>query len=144
MGKKICSNPGKKMSPSKEDYLKAIYQLSEKTRLVRSIDLAVYLGVSKPSVNSAVTALQEEGFVVKPLHGEICLTEEGQRQGQVITAKFHLIKQLLIDCCDVNEQTASEDACKMEHLISDETTFALKSVLNRYEGVPSNNKELKK
>ncbi len=140
MSKNTCSHPGKKISPSKEEYLKAIYQLSEKTRLVRSIDLAVYLGVSKPSVNSAVTALQEEGFVVKPLHGEICLTDKGQKQGQFITAKFHLIKQLLIDCCHVNEQTASEDACKMEHLISDETAFALKNILSRYEESSSNKK----
>lgn len=144
VGKNTCSHPGKKMSPSKEEYLKAIYQLSEKARFVRSIDLAVYLGVSKPSVNSAVTALQEDGFVVKPLHGEICLTDKGQKQGQIITAKFQLIKQLLIHYCDVNEQTASEDACKMEHLISDETAFALKNVLNKCERSFSNNKELKK
>ena len=126
VGKNTCSHPGKKMSPSKEEYLKAIYQLSEKARFVRSIDLAVYLGVSKP------------------LHGEICLTDKGQKQGQIITAKFQLIKQLLIHYCDVNEQTASEDACKMEHLISDETAFALKNVLNKCERSFSNNKELKK
>lgn len=140
MSKNTCSHPGKKISPSKEEYLKAIYQLSEKTRLVRSIDLAAYLGVSKPSVNSAVTALQEEGFVIKPLHGEICLTDKGQKQGQFITDKFELIKQLLIHYCDVNEQTASEDACKMEHLISDETAFALKNILSRYEKSSSNKK----
>jgi len=135
---------GEKNRRAKEEYLKAIYQLSEKTRLVRSIDLAVSLGVSKPSVNSAVTVLQEEGFVVKPLRGEICLTEKGQKQGQFITAKFQLIKQLLIQFCDVNEQTASEDACKMEHLISDETAFALKNMLNRREISSLHNQELKK
>ncbi len=124
---------GKKMSPSKEEYLKAIYRLSEKTKFVRSIDLADYLGVTRPSVHHAVTALQEEGLVVKPLHGEICLTQEGEKQGQIISAKFQLLRQLLIYFCGVNEQTASADACKMEHLISDETTFALKNLLNRVE-----------
>ncbi|MFT4005131.1 MAG: metal-dependent transcriptional regulator [Lacrimispora sp.] len=122
---------GKKLSPSKEDYLKAIYNLSEKKQEVRSIDLAVYLEVSKPSVNNAVTVLQEEGLVVKPLRGEIHLTDEGYKQGQIITAKFQLIKQLLITCCNVNERTASEDACKMEHLISDETAFALKKYFDQ-------------
>jgi Mn-dependent DtxR family transcriptional regulator len=121
----MCYHSEKKLSPSKEDYLKAIYKLSEKSQEVRSIDLAVYLEVSKPSVNKAVTILQEEGLVVKPLGGLIHLTEEGRKQSQGIIAKFELIKQFLINCCNVNELTASEDACKMEHIISDETIFAL-------------------
>ncbi|EXG87905.1 iron (metal) dependent repressor, DtxR family [Clostridium sp. ASBs410] len=119
----------KKLSPSKENYLKAIYKLSETAQAVRSIDLAAYLGVSKPSVNNAVTILQEEGLVIKPLRGEIRLTDEGYNQGKIIISKFQLIKQFLITCCNVNERIASEDACKMEHLISDETTFALKNIL---------------
>lgn len=141
MGKNSCSHPVKKISPSKEEYLKAIYRLSENTHFIRSVDLAAYLGVSKPSVNHAVMALQEEGLVIKPLHGEICLTEEGEKQGQIITAKFQLIKKLLIYCCDVNEQIAMEDACKMEHLISDESAFALRNALNRFESCSSNNQE---
>jgi len=119
----------KKLSPSKENYLKAIYKLSETEQAVRSIDLAVYLGVSKPSVNNAVTILQKEGLVIKPLRGEIYLTDEGYNQGKIIISKFQLIKQFLVTCCNVNERIASEDACKMEHLISDETTFALKNIL---------------
>lgn len=121
----------KKLSPSKEEYLKAIYKLSEKTHSVRSIDLAAYLGFSKPSINNAVAILQEAGLVVKPLGREIRLTDEGRKQGQIIIAKFQLIKQFLIAYCNVNEQTASEDACKMEHIISDEATFALKKYLNQ-------------
>lgn len=117
----------KKLSPSKEEYLKAIYKLSEKTQSVRSIDLADYLGFSKPSINNAVAIL----LVVKPLGGEIHLTAEGRKQSQIIIAKFQLIKQFLISYCNVNEQTASEDACKIEHIISDEATFALKKYLNQ-------------
>jgi Mn-dependent DtxR family transcriptional regulator len=116
----------KKLSPSREDYLKAIYKLSGRTQLVRSIDIAIYLGVSKPSVHSAVTTLQEEGLVIKPLGGEIQLTEEGRIQGEIIIAKFQVIKQFLITCCDVNELTASEDACKIEHIISNDSILALK------------------
>ena len=119
----------KKLSPSREDYLKAIYKLSGRTQLVRSIDIAIYLGVSKPSVHSAVTTLQEEGLVIKPLGGEIQLTEEGRIQGEIIIAKFQVIKQFLITCCDVNELTASEDACKIEHIISNDSILALKKYL---------------
>lgn len=125
MNQNMQSQSGKKLTSSKEEYLKAIYQLSKKTQVVRSIDLAVYLGVSKPSVNRAVNTLQKEGFVIKPLRGEIRLTDKGLEQGQILSVRFKLIKHLLITCCNINEQTASEDACKMEHLISDETTFAL-------------------
>ncbi len=124
----------KRLSPSREEYLKAIYKLSQRTGLVRSIDIAVYLGVSKPSVHSAVTALQEEGLVIKPLGGEIQLTEEGRKKGELITAKFRIIRQFLSSCCNVSEPTASADACKMEHIISDESIFALKKYLDLEHG----------
>ncbi len=129
MYKNMCCHSRKKLSPSKENYLKAIYKLSETAQAVRSIDLATYLGVSKPSVYNAVTILQEEGLVIKPLRGEIHLTDEGYNQGKIIISKFQLIKQFLISCCNVNERIASEDACKIEHLISDETTFKKKKIL---------------
>ncbi len=119
----------KKLSPSREEYLKAIYNLSERTQFVRSIDIAFYLGVSKPSVHSAVTILQEEGLVIKPLGGKIQLTNKGRKQGEIIKTKYQIIKQFLIICCDVNELTASADACKMEHIISNDAILALKKYL---------------
>ena len=120
----------KKLSSSREEYLKAIYMLSQRAQFIRSIDIAVYLGVSKPSVHCAVNALQAEGLVIKPLGGEIQLTEEGRKQGEIITAKFQIIKDFLIACCKVNELTASADACKMEHIISNDSVFALKKYLD--------------
>ncbi len=124
----------KKLSPSREEYLKAIYKLSEMTQLVRSIDIAEYLGVSRPSVHNAVTRLQEEGLVIKPLGGAIQLTEEGYKKGKIITAKFRILRHFLNSCCNVSEPTASADACKMEHIISDESLFALKKYLNLEHG----------
>lgn len=124
----------KKLSPSREEYLKAIYKLSERTELVRSIDIAVYLGVSKPSVHSAVTTLQEEGLVIKPLGGAILLTEEGRKKGEIITTKFRILRYFLNSCCNVSEPTASADACRMEHIISDESIFALKKYLDFEHG----------
>ncbi len=125
-----CCDTEKKLSPSREEYLKAIYKLSERAQLVRSVDIAVYLGVSKPSVHNAVATLREQGLVIKPLGGEIQLTEEGRRQGEIITAKFRVIRQFLNSCCNVSEPTASVDACKMEHIISDESIFALKKYMD--------------
>lgn len=124
----------KKLSPSREEYLKAIYKLSETTELVRSIDIAAYLEVSKPSVHSAVITLQEEGLVIKPLGGAIQLTEEGREKGEIITAKFGILRHFLNSCCNVSEPTASKDACKMEHIISDESIFALKKYLDLEHG----------
>jgi Mn-dependent DtxR family transcriptional regulator len=124
----------KNLSPSREEYLKAIYRLSQRTQLVRSIDIAVYLGVSKPSVHNAVTTLQEEGLVIKPLGGKIQLTEEGRKQGEIITAKFQIIRQFLITCCEVTELTASADACKMEHIMSNDAVFAIKKYLGLEQG----------
>lgn len=124
----------KKLSPSRENYLKAIYKLSKKSKLVRSIDIAVYLGVTKPSVHSAVTELQEEGLVIKPLGGEIQLTEEGRKQGEIITDKYQIIRRFLITCCHVDELIASADACKMEHIISNDAIFAIKKYLRIDQG----------
>lgn len=121
----------KKLSPSREEYLKAIYMLSEKTQLIRSIDIALYLGVTKPSVHSAVSTLQEEGLVIKPLGGKIQLTEKGRQQGEIISTKFQIIRRFLITCCDVSELTASADACKMEHIISNDSILALKKYLEQ-------------
>ncbi|MEA5083681.1 MAG: metal-dependent transcriptional regulator [Lachnospiraceae bacterium] len=123
-----------KLSPSKEEYLKAIYRLSEMTQLVRSIEIAEYLGVSKPSVHNAVARLQQEGMVIKPLGGAIQLTEEGRKKGEIITAKFGILRYFLNSCCNVSEPTASADACKMEHIISDESIFALKKYLDLEHG----------
>lgn len=124
----------KKLSPSREEYLKAIYKLSKRSELVRSIDIAVYLGVSKPSVHSAVTTLQKEGLVIKPLGGEIQLTPEGHKKGEIITAKFQILRQFLNSCCNVSEPTACADACKIEHIISDESIYALKKYLDLEHG----------
>lgn len=124
----------KKISPSREEYLKAIYKLSEKTQLVRSIDIAEYLGVTRPSVHNAVTRLQEEGMVIKPWGGEIQLTEEGRKKGEIITTKFRILRHFLNSCCNVSEPTASADACKMEHIISDESILALKKYMDLEHG----------
>lgn len=112
------------LSASSEDYLKTVYYFSQKTKNVRSADIATFLDVTKPSVNRAMGVLQGAGLVFKPLYGEISLTERGSRQAQAIICKHNLLKKLLISL-QVDEKTAEQDACLMEHIISDETLFHL-------------------
>lgn len=113
-----------KLSACSEDYLKAVYHISRKTVSVRSSDIADLLGVTRPSVHRGMEVLQEAGLVNKPLYGEVTLTERGRRQAQVIVCKYNLLKRLLISL-QVDEETAAQDACRMEHSISDETMFHL-------------------
>ena len=70
----------------------------------------------------------------KSLGGEIQLTEEGRKQGEIITTKFQVIYEFLITCCDVNELIASTDACKIEHIISNDAILALKKYLGLVQG----------
>ncbi len=110
----------KKLNAASEDYLKAVYHFSQKSEFVRSADIAAFLGVTKPSVHHAMEVLQEAGLVIKPLYGEISLTEEGHRFAEVVVCKHNLLKKLLISL-KVDEETAEQDACRMEHIVSDET-----------------------
>lgn len=114
----------KKLNASSEDYLKAVYHFSQVSGLIQSVDIADYLGVTRPSVHRAMEILQDAGLIVKPLYGEIVLTEKGRRQARVILCKHNLLKELLISL-QVDEETADQDACRMEHVVSDETLFQL-------------------
>ena len=72
--------------------------------------------------------------MIKPLGGEIELTEEGRKRGEIITTKYQIIRQFLITCCHVDELIASADACKMEHIISNDAIFAIKKYLGVEQG----------
>ncbi len=120
---------GNKLSPSMEEYLKCIYKLSKKNQIVRSIDIAIYLNVTRPSVHNAVATLLKKEMIIKTLNGSIQLTADGQKQGEVIWDKFQFIRKFLINYCSVSELTASADACKIEHIVSNETCYAIKRYL---------------
>ena len=109
---------------SGEMYLEAIYVLHEKTGFVRSIDVSEYLGYSKPSVSRAVGILKKGEYIHVEDDGGIALTEKGMDVAKKIYARHKLLTKLLISI-GVSEQTAAEDACKLEHAISDESFEAL-------------------
>ena len=109
---------------SGEMYLETIYVLSKKGGSVRSVDVGEYMGYSKPSVSRAVSILKKNGYVVMNEDSSLALTKEGRALAEKIYERHDLITQFLIKL-GVDEKIAAEDACKMEHVISDETYEAI-------------------
>ena len=118
------------LQESGEMYLETIYVLSQQNAGVRSIDVAEALGYSKPSVSRAVGLLKQGGYVVMDDDGSLQLTEAGLDAAHKIFERHTLLSNLLIRM-GVSKQTASEDACKIEHVISDETLNAIKEFLSK-------------
>ena len=110
---------------SGEMYLEAIHVLSKKNGHVRSIDVSEYLGYSKPSVSRAMGILRNGGYITVEKEGGILLTDAGLEIAEKIYARHTLLTKLLVHI-GVSEETAVEDACKLEHAISDESFEALK------------------
>ena len=110
---------------SAEMYLETIYTLSQSNRSVRSIDVAEALGYSRPSISRAVGLLKKNGYLTVDGDSFLILTEKGIAVAQKIYERHTLLSNLLIRL-GVNPETAAEDACKIEHVISDETFEALK------------------
>ncbi len=113
------------MQESGEMYLETILVLSEKKANVRSIDIADYRNFSKPSVSRAVGKLKSENYINVDKDGFITLTKSGLAIANKIYERHQVLSKLLIDL-GVSEQTAIDDACKIEHDISDETFDIIK------------------
>ena len=114
---------------SAEMYLETIYMLSQSSSHVRSIDVAEHMGYSKPSVSRAIGLLKQGGYVIMDSDGSLSLTSTGQQEASKIFQRHTILSQLLVHL-GVCEETAAEDACKIEHVISDETFEAIKKYLN--------------
>lgn len=115
---------------SAEMYLETIYKLSQKSTNVRSIDVAETMGYSKPSVSRAVGLLKQGGYLLMDKDGFLTLTESGTLVAMKIYER-HTVLSRLLAAMGVSEETASEDACKIEHVISDETFDAIKKYLDK-------------
>ena len=113
------------MQESGEMYLETILILSEQSPVVRSIDVGDYMGFSKPSVSRAVKLLKEGGFITVSPEGFLSLTDAGHEIASKIYERHKVLTQILVSL-GVDEKTASEDACKMEHDISDASFAAIK------------------
>lgn len=117
---------------SGEMYLEAIYVLTKKNGFVRSIDVSEYLGYSKPSVSRAMGILRSGDYVVVDKDGSITLTDSGREIAEKIFERHTVLTRLLIKL-GVSEETAAEDACKIEHAISDESFEAIKRHAAKWE-----------
>ena len=111
---------------SGEDYLEAILVLKERKGSVRSIDVAQYLGFSKPSISRAVAILRSGGYITMEQDGRLELTQAGELVAREIYERHQLLTDWLIRL-GVSPETAAEDACKIEHHISPETFRCLKA-----------------
>lgn len=114
-----------KSKESVEDYLETILMLKKRLPYVRSIDIAHELGYSKPSVSVAMRNLREQGYVDMDDNGHIHLTETGHSWAESVLERHELLSNWLIHL-GVEQNLAEEDACRMEHDMSDETFVALK------------------
>lgn len=119
-------------SSSSEDYLKCILVLQKKNDLVRSIDIAEEMGVTKPSVCNAMKKLRKQKWIYFDEEGYIFFTDEGRLIAENIYSKNSLLSRLL-ELMGVSKDTAEKEACLMEHTISDETYERMDEFVNAHE-----------
>ncbi len=117
------------LQESGEMYLETIYILSKEKPLVRSIDVSEHLGYSKPSVSRAVNLLKSGGFITVEDSGALKLTEEGYQIANMMFERHTILSECLVKL-GVSPETAAEDACKIEHVISEESFEAIKKYIS--------------
>lgn len=115
---------------SGENYLEEIFILSEKKEKVRAVDLCAVLGFSRPTVSVMLRQLREDGFVAVAENGGLVLTEKGEAVARRVYERHCIIAQLLM-ALGVSREVAMEDACKIEHDISDETFLKLRAYVEK-------------
>lgn len=120
-----------RLQESGEMYLESIYVLSKKLGNVRSIDISEYMGYSKPSVSRAVGLLKNGGFIRMDEDNHITLTDSGYEIAKKIYDRHTLLTAMLVQL-GVPEDIAAQDACKMEHAISDESLAAIRKHMEDY------------
>ena len=117
---------------SGEMYLETILILSRKKSAVRAIDVGEYMGYSKPSVSRALGVLRDAGMISVDAAGSITLSDAGRRHAEDIYDR-HTTLTRIFQLLGVSDKTASEDACRIEHYISEETFLAIKEHLRKYD-----------
>ena len=120
-----------KIQESAENYLEAILMLKNKNGYVRSIDIANHLGFTKPSVSVAMKSFREEGYINVDSDGNITLTEKGLEIAEKIYERHQILAKALMSL-GVDEQTAFQDSCKIEHDISSTSFEKIKEHLRRH------------
>ena len=118
------------MKESGEMYLESIYVLCKSKAAVRSIDVAEHMNYTKPSVSRGMGLLKKSGYIKVDDNGYITLTESGKKAAEHIFERHTVLTQILISL-GVDDKTASEDACRIEHVISEKTFLAMKNYIEK-------------
>ena len=121
------------LQESGEMYLETIHVLSKSNTHVRSIDISEHMGYSKPSVSRAVSILKQDGYILVDGDGFITLTDSGRTVAEKIFERHTLLSGILM-ALGVSPETAADDACKIEHAISDESFDAIKHHIQMKKG----------
>lgn len=119
-----------KLYESGENYLETILLLGQGIDAVRSVDVAAHLGVTKASVSRAMGILRASGYIDMPKNGLISLTQHGKERAEQVYARHRTITEFLVEVLKVDDVTAEEDACRIEHIISETTCKAIRSFLS--------------
>jgi len=122
-----------RLQESGEMYLESIYVMTLQGKSVRSVDVSEYMGYSKPSVSRAIGLLKSGGYVTVDEDGFLRLTESGRETAEKTYERHRVLSDLLVRL-GVSPETASNDACKLEHAISDESFEAIKRHVEEFGG----------
>lgn len=118
------------LQQSGEDYLETILLLNMKNGYVRSIDIANELGYSKPSISRAMGVLKKAGYIIMESKGNIVFTEKGKQKATDIYERHQIITKYLITALGVDPVVAEKDACRIEHVISQNSFNRIKALIN--------------
>ena len=122
------------LSSSLEDYLEIIYILMQNSDSVGITDIAKALSISKPSVNKAVNLLKEKGYICQEKYGKIIFTDKGINTAKSVYKKHNMLTVFLKDVLGVSKKTAEIDACKVQHVLSNETILRMEYFLKNKKG----------
>ena len=121
------------MKESGEMYLETIYLIGREKTDVRAVDVAERMQYSKPSVSRAVSILRTDGYITVNAKGCLLLTEKGEKIAKTIMERHELFTEILLNL-GVSRETAIRDACRIEHVISYESTQAIKKYMRDHHG----------
>ena len=124
-----------KLTGSLEDYLEAVYLIEKKKGEVRITDIALFMNLSKPSVNKAVSTLKENGLLEHEKYGAIKLTESGTNLAKEIYFRHETLTKFFIETLDIEPEIAEDEACKIEHIISSQTLGRLVNYMKNCKNV---------
>lgn len=124
------------MRESGEDYLEAILTLEHEHKAVRLTDIALHLGVTKPSVNRAMKVLQTDGYIHQESYGTIELTPKGRLKAAQVFRRHTVLTTFLSSILGVDSETAEAEACRMEHVLSSDTMERLSAFVENSKTQP--------